>query len=166
MNKFLIASYALLFSSMTFSQSKDTLYIEFDNSYDQMRKDDFTQAVQAGSPEEKLKRSTTYYIEQMESVNGYDFEFSFSHLNQSQKNYKTFGGKPPTILDKPKSFLKEKTVLDINFFRSTPYLKIAKTFEKEDRWEQDVVIFVVDVDEIKNDSIVLREVNFSRPVKQ
>ncbi|WP_168191335.1 MULTISPECIES: hypothetical protein [Antarcticibacterium] len=47
-----------------------------------------------------------------------------------------------------------------------PYIQVAKTFEKEDSWEQDVAIFIVDVDEIKNDSIVLREVKFTRPVKE
>lgn len=84
----------------------------------------------------------------MEDPKGYDFDFSFSHFNQSQKAYKTFGGKPPTILKKPKSFLENKKVLDIEFFRTTPYIPIAKTFEKQESWEQDVVIFIVDVDEI------------------
>jgi hypothetical protein len=102
----------------------------------------------------------------MEESGGYDYEFKFHHHNQSQKNYKNFGGKPPAILRKHNSFLKNKKVLEIEFFRKTPYIKIAKTFENEDSWEQNVVIFMVDVEEIKNNSIVLREVKFSRPVKQ
>ena len=69
-------------------------------------------------------------------------------------------------MEKHKTFLKDKKVLDISFFRTTPYLEVCKTFEEEDSWEQDVVIFMMDVDEMKNDSIVLREVRFSRPVKE
>lgn len=156
---------ALNISAQT-STNKDTIYIQFEDVYKEMRKDNFTEALQAGSPEEKLKKSIVFYIEQMEPPEGNDFEFSFSHFNQSQRAYNTFGGKPPVILYKPKSYLKDKKVLDINFFRKMPYIQVAKTFEKEDSWEQDVVIFIVDVDEIKNDSIVLREVKFTRPVKE
>lgn len=58
-----------------------------------------------------------------------------------------------------KNFLKDKPVLDVNFFRTTPYLKIAKTFEEEDSWKQDVIIFIIDEDEMQTDNIVLREVN-------
>ena len=149
-----------------FSQKKDTIIIKFDEQNEEMIKADFTREMQAGSPEEELKKSIAYYIEQMEPSCGYDSKFSFTHSNQSQKAYKKFGGDPPVILHKKKSFLNDKKVLDVNFFRTTPYLKIAKTFEEEDSWTQDVAVFMMDVDEIKNDSIVLREVTFTRPVKE
>lgn len=110
--------------------------------------------------------SYSYKIEQKEETYLYDNKFDFGHYNQSLKTYKTFGGKPPAILKKPKSFLDNKKILDIEFFRTTPYIQIAKTFEKEESWEQDMVIFMIDVDEIENDCLILREVKFTRPVKQ
>ncbi|QCY69337.1 hypothetical protein FHG64_07990 [Antarcticibacterium flavum] len=85
---------ALNISAQT-STNKDTIYILFEDVYKEMRKDNFTEALQAGSPEEKLKKSIVFYIEQMEPPEGYDFEFSFSHFNQSQRAYNTFGGTPP-----------------------------------------------------------------------
>lgn len=165
-SSFIIVGLVFLFSSMAFSQKKDTIYIKFNNHYDEMMKSDFTWQVQAGSHEEKLGKSITYYIEQMEPPDGYDFRFKFTHSNRSKKTYKKFGGGPPGIFKKEKSFLEDKTVLDIEFFRTTPYIEVCKTFEEEESWEQDVVIFMVDKEEIKNDSIVLREVRFSRPVKE
>ncbi len=160
---------ALLFSQLFCAQtieSKDTIYIIFNETYKEMRKVDFTREMQAGSPNEKLKRSLDFSIEQKEPPMGYDYEFNFTHANRSQDIYKKFNLQSPIIEKKPKTYLKHKQVLDINFFRTTPYIEVAKTFEKEDSWEQDVVIFIVDVDEMKNDSIVLREVKFTRPVKQ
>jgi hypothetical protein len=156
----------LLLSINSFGQDKDTIYILFHNKFSEMEVVDYTNLMQAGSSEEKLNKSITYLIEQMEEPGGYDYKFKFSHHNQSQKAYKKFGGKPPAILHKPKSYLKCKKVLNIDYFRTTPYIEVAKTFEKEDSWEQDVMIFIVDVAEIKNDSIILREVTFTRPVKQ
>lgn len=131
-----------------------------------MEKSDFTKGVQAGSPDEKLKKSITYRIRQMEKDSWSGNRFSFTHANHSKKAYKKFGGTPSKTVKKPKCYLKDKKILDINFFRTTPYIKVVKTFEEEDSRIQDVVIFMVDVDEIKNDSIVLREVTFTRPVKE
>jgi len=42
----------------------------------------------------------------------------------------------------------------------------AKSLKKRVVWEQDVTVFIIDVDEIENDTIVLREVKFTRPVKE
>lgn len=148
------------------SQIKDTIYIQFDEKYEEMRKDDFTREIQTGSPDEVLNKSITYYIKQMEPACGYADEFQFTHVNHPKKAYEQFGGEPPVILCKEESFLKDKKVVDINFFRTTPYLEIAKTFEDEDSWEQDVIIFVVDEGEKKKERIILREVTFRRPVKE
>lgn len=151
---------------ISFSQFKDTVYIRFDQKYDEMEKVDFTEKVQASSPDEELENSITYLIRQMEKDTYGDTKFRFSHFNQSKKAYKTFGGKPPKIIEKHNSFLANQNILDINFFRTTSYNKIAKTFEDDDSWEEDVMIFMLDVDEIHNDSLILRQVNFTRPVKQ
>ncbi|WP_405199066.1 hypothetical protein [Christiangramia sp. LLG6405-1] len=151
---------------LSFSQVKDTVYIRFDQRYDEMEKADFTKGVQAGSPDEKLEKSIAYWVRQMEEETYGDTRFRFTHYNQSQKAYNHFGGKPPLILQKHKSFLKNRNTLDINLFRTMPYIKIAKTFEEENSWEEDVMIFMIDEEEIQNDSITLRQVNFTRPVKQ
>lgn len=116
--------------------------------------------------EEKIDKSVGFFIRQMEKDSYSDSRFLFSHANKSEKHNSIFGTENPMILKKPKSFLENKKVLDIEFFRTTPYGKVVKTFEEEDSREQDVIIFMVDVDEIKNDCIVLREVDFSRPVKE
>ena len=154
-------------STSGYCQIKDSVYpILFNDDFEKMKKVDVTYLRQAGSPEEKLKKSIAYSIRQMEKNTYGDTKLNFFHTNQSKKTYQKFGGYPPIILKKPKSFLKNKKVLDIEFFRTTPYIEVCKTFEKEDSWEQDVIIFMMDVDEMKNDSIVLREVRFSRPVKE
>ncbi len=156
----------LLHGISGYSQIKDSVYILFNDDFEEREKTDFTYLKQAGSPEEKLKKSIAYRIRQMEKDSWSGNKFSFTHLNHSKKTYKKFGGEPPLILKKHKDFLKDKKVLDINFFRTTPYLEVCKTFEEEDSHVQDVMIFMADVDEIKNDSIVLREVRFTRPVKE
>lgn len=164
--KYSICLLILLLGFANYAQQKDTVYILFDNRYDIMEKVDYTRFMQEGSPKEKLKKSISYIVQQMEETYPYDNKFKFSHHNQSKKAYKWFGGEPPLILKKPKYFLEGKKMLDIEFFRTTPYIQIVKTFEAEDSWEQDVIIFMIDVDEIKNDNIILREVTFRRPVKQ
>ncbi|MDT0685425.1 hypothetical protein [Autumnicola psychrophila] len=110
--------------------------------------------------------SYSYLIEQKEDTYPYDNKFRFSHFHRDPELQKKFNGKTPIKLKKSREFLNEKKVLDISFFRTTPYIKVAKTFEEQDSWKQDVLIFMIDVDEIKNDSIVLREVTFTRPIKE
>ncbi|MDT0685426.1 hypothetical protein [Autumnicola psychrophila] len=166
MNKILLTFLVIFFPFLLLSQKNDTVYIAFDNQYEEMEKSNFTEGVQAGSPEEKLEKSMAYLIRQMEEDTYGATRFKFFHSNQSQKTYEKFGGKPPIILKKHKSFLQDKKLLGIEFFRTTPYIKVAKTFEEEDSWEEDVMIFMIDADEIKNDSIILRQVSFTRPVKE
>ncbi len=166
MTKYIFTVLIFTIPLISFSQKKDTLFIEFNNKFYEMEKSDFTKGVQASAPDEKLNKSIAYSIRQMEKDSWSGNKFSFTHANHPQRAYKIFGGTPPSKLKKHKSFMENKKVLDITFFRKTPYIDVCKTFEKEDSWEQDVVIFLMDVDEMKNDSIVLREVRFSRPVKQ
>lgn len=142
-----------------FAQSNDTIFIKFSTEYSEMKKETYKFS-------EESEFSFGYFIRQMEKETYGDIYFVFSHSQRDKKHNAYFGSKNSPKLYKPKSFIEGKKVLDINFFRTTPYFQIAKTFEKEDSWEQDVVIFMVDVDEIKNDNIVLREVRFSRPVKE
>ena len=141
------------------AQKKDTIFIKFNDSFKGTKKESYQ-----FSPNSSI--SFGYYIKQMEKETYGDTHFLFSHASRDEKTYKKFGGQHPAVLKKHKTFLKDKKVLDISFFRTTPYLEVCKTFDEEDSWEQDVVIFMMDVDEMKNDSIVLREVRFSRPVKE
>lgn len=154
-----------IFCFNLYGQEVDTVFILFDEKYKEMESIDFTAMVQAGASEQ-LEKSITYTIQQKEEVYPYSNKFKFSHFNQGKNTYAYFGGKPPILLKKPEIYLKGQRVLDIHFFRNTSYIKVCKTFEEEDSWKQDMVIFMVDVDEIKNDSIVMREVYFSRPVKE
>ena len=164
MKKFLLPLLYLM-PIISFSQYKDTVYVKFDQKYDEMEKVDFTEKVQAGSPEEELEKSITYFIRQMEKDTYGATKFRFSHFNQRKKAYKTFGGKPPKIMKKHNSFLANQNILDINFFRTTSYINIVETFEEDDSLKEDVMIFMLDVDEVQNDSVILRQVDFKKPVK-
>lgn len=155
----LILCLLLSISLSGFAQKNDTIFIKFNSEYGEMKKEKYKFS-------ENSFFSYGYFIRQMEKDTYGDIYFIFSHSQRDIKHNKYFGTTNSSILKKQKSYLKDKKVLDINFFRTTPYIQIAKTFEKEDSWEQDVVIFMVDVDEIENDSIVLREVTFTRPVKE
>lgn len=153
------------FSVTGYSQEADTLFIVFDDHYEEMAKAIYLSPPPPGSVE-KVKESVTFYIRQMEKNAYSGNKFAFAHSHQSKEFNLAAGRKNPEILIREKSFLKETSLLGIDFFRTTPYLTVCKTFEEEDSWKQDVKIFMIDVDEIRNDSIVLREVSFSRPVKQ
>ena len=101
----------LLFPLLPFnliSQNKDTVYIKFNEQYDEMKKVDLTRQMQARSTDEKLKRSVVYYIEQMEPPCGYNSEFKFAHVNRDKETYKEWGLEPPTILHKEKFFSKRQ----------------------------------------------------------
>ena len=148
-----------MITSFGFTQNNDTIFIKFNDEYREMKNEKYKFS-------EGSCFSYGYFIRQMEKDTYGDIYFNFSHTQRDEKHNRYFGTINSSVLKKPKSFLIGKKVVDINFFRTTPYIKIAKTFEKEDSWEQDVVIFMVDVNEIKNDSILLREVKFSRPVKE
>lgn len=149
------------------NQKKDSLYILFDDKTEGMNK----QII----PKDKLTikgdvpKEDSYVYEIQEKKEGllYEFSYKFSHFNWSKKKSilpKDYS--PPLIIEKDSSFLKGKNVLTNDFFRNTSYSEVCKTFEKEGNWEQDVIIYIIDVSEIRNNKIVLREVNFTRPVKE
>jgi hypothetical protein len=64
------------------------------------------------------------------------------------------------------NFLNKINPFDHSFFETTEYIRVCKTFEEEDSHVQDVIIFMIDKDEIKDGKIILREVFFSRPAKE
>ena len=168
MMRHLIIYIIVVFSTLKcFSQEKDTIYIIFDEAHGEMKKNSFLAFKRSDDPNEVRKKSFVYSIKEKKYNNDvkYDDEFEFVHHNRNRKNYEIFGGKPPLKIVKDSSFLKTIIPLDIQFFRTTDYIKVCKTFEAENSWEQDVVIFMIDKDEIKDGKLVLREVKFSRPVK-
>jgi hypothetical protein len=146
---------------------RDTIFIYFDDEKAGMKKGEFYHPTRKDNPSEKINESITYFIEEKITKNplGYDTGYTFYHLNRDKKSYEIFGGKPPLKLIKDTAFLRTVKLLDIAFFRKTDYIKVCKTFEAEDSWEQDVIIFIIDKDEIQDGKVVLREVSFSRPVK-
>ncbi len=154
----------LLFLGFTISTSlaqteRDTIFIKFNDSFSDTKKESY----QFSS---KSNMSFGYFIRQMEKETYGDTHFLFSHASRDGSYYEKFGGKHPAVLIKNISFLKSKRILDINFFRTTPYHRVVKTFEGENSWEQNVTIFMIDEDEIVNERIILREVDFTRPVKE
>lgn len=152
----------------SFSQiKKDTIYILFDSTQVGMKKNSFEVFKSTKYPNENIKTSYTYKIDEKKSENKYlyDTGYTFSHFNQGKSEYETFGGVPPLKLIKDSCFFKKIKPLNIDFFLTTDYLKVCKTFEKEDNWEQDVIIFIIDKDEIKDGKLILREVSFRRPAK-
>jgi len=66
MKKYIIAVLIFSTSFISFSQKKDTIFINFSNEFPEMEKSDFTKGIQAGSSKEKLNKSITYRIRQME----------------------------------------------------------------------------------------------------
>ncbi len=171
MNKFRIIILLFIFFNIQFifSQKKenclDTIIIIFDEKFEEFEKVKYTSASFSVSKEKPIN-SFEYTVEQMEEDTWSDSRFKFAYHIQSQETLERFNIKRPIKLKKHKLYLDRRRVLDIEFFQTTAYNEVAKTFEEEDSWQQDVMIFIADVDEMENDSIVLKEVKFSRPVKQ
>jgi len=156
----------MMLAISNYSQCNDTLFIIFDDYYPEMKKIDFTHLKQAGSPDEKLKRSITYEIDQLEKEDGYTYQYNFTHANSSKKEYQKFATTPPCMMKKTKSFLKNKKVLDINFFKTTSNRKSSELFQRSNSPNKTLLIFIIDVEEEKNDTLILREVQYSSPVKE
>lgn len=120
----------LLFLGFTIStglaQEQDTLFIKFNDSFSDTKKESY----QFSS---KSNMSFGYFIRQMEKETYGDTYFLFSHARRDGTYYENFGGKPPAVLIKNISFLKSKRILDINFFRTTPYHKVVKHLRRKIR---------------------------------
>jgi hypothetical protein len=163
--RYLIIILSIFCSFFGLAQEKNTVYIIFDASQHEMKKVDYTKARMV-SANEPLEKSIHYQILQKDPDEEYDNYYEFFHNNYPKKVYEEFGGEPPIKLIKDTAFLRTIKLLDIAFFRTTDYIKVCKTFEAEDSWEQDVIIFIIDKDEIQDGKVVLREVSFSRPAKE
>ncbi len=149
-----------------FSQTvKDTVYIFFDSTNVGMRKSSFKDKRVIRKDK---KTSFVYYIDEkkVESSYLYDSGYTFWHSNRPDRDLIKWGGKLPLEVKKDTCFLKKIDPLEINFFLETKYRKVCKTFEDENSREEGVIIFIIDKDEIRDGKIVLREVKFSRPVKE
>lgn len=165
MEKMLIIILFFFNSINVVSQVKDTLYIYFDSTNIEMKKGSFID----NRVQDPIKSiSITYYIDEKKREFSYEYDkgYTFWHRNRDEKSAKLFGYKQPLTLEKDILFFKKINLLDNCFFKKTDYHQVCKTFEKEDSWEQDVVIFIIDKDEIKDGKLILREVTFSRPVKE
>lgn len=158
-----------LISSIGYSQIKqDTLYILFDSTQVGMKKTSYKVLKSTKYPNENIKISYSYIIDEKKHENSYlyDSGYTFVHLNQGKSEYEYFGGTPPLKIIKDSCFLRKIEPLNIDFFLKTDYLEVCKTFEKEDNWEQDVIIFIIDKEEIKDGKVILKEVKFRRPAKE
>jgi hypothetical protein len=160
----------LINSIFGFSQtSVDTIYIYFDSFHQTMEKGGgkIRKKNQDGSFTEKLIIS--YLIDEIVRPNPgmYDLGYTFVYHERTPFEMETFGGRASSkTLIKDLGFLKKINPLDHTFFETTEYVTVCKTFEEEDSHVQDVIIFMIDKDEIKDGKIILREVFFSRPAKE
>ncbi len=162
-----ISIFLILFTLNCVSQQfKDTVYIYFDSTLVGMKKADFKVFKSKKYPNEVIETSYSYKIDEKKVLDtiGYDKGYTFTHYRNGRYNIER-GAKQPAIKEKDTSFLKTIKPLTKDFFLNTDYKKVCKTFEEEDSHEQDVIIFIIDKDEIKNGKLTLREVIFSRPVK-
>lgn len=140
------------------AQVKDTLIIKFDSSHPEMRKG-------------KMKVPYTdglfsYYYHIKKRISKKD-EYRFitvSYPIQSQKTIDYFdsGYINPITKTVNKSYLKNKLILDISFFRKTPYEEIkALLMGKNPPFK-----FIYEVGKSKNGKILLREVRMIGDINQ
>lgn len=152
-----------------FSQTNlDTIYIYFDSIHKSMEKSRGIININKKNGDIIRKLSISYHIEEIVRSNPemHSTGYTFWHHERTPWEIKNFGGpKSPITLIKGLDFLNKIKLLDHHFFENTDYIKVCKTFEAEDSHEQDVIIFIIDKDEIKDGKIVLHEVLFERPVK-
>lgn len=165
MKRLYISFLVLIFYQNGYSQVKDTVYIYFDSIHSNMKKGS---SIIRRTVKEDERMVYSYYIDEKVHDNsyGYDTGYTFYQYNRPESDIKKFGGKQPLTLEKDTCFLKTIKPLDKKFFLETDYIKVCKTFEAEDSWDQDVIIFIIDKEEINGGKIILREVTFSRPAKE
>ena len=170
MNKKLFIILFLMLNTHVGAQNrfKDTIYIYFDSLKPTMKK---ALGYHKHIPRFDLNETNTYsggyFIDEIVRPNpemldtGYYFEYrELIPFVQAISGFRS-----SMALVRDTSFLKKIKPLDHTFFETTEYIKVCKTFEAEDSHEQDVIIFVIDKDEIRDGKIILREVFFSRPEK-
>ena len=148
---------------------KDTIYISFDSILPTMKKAFGSSRNIARFDYNQTKVHTgTYFIDEKVRPNPqmYDTGYKFAYLELIPFEQASTGFRSSMALVRDSTFLNTIKPLDHTFFETTDYLKVCKTFEAEESHEQDVIIFIIDKDEIKNGKIVLREVKFSRPTKE
>lgn len=170
MNNYIFLIFSLLVFNDCSSQNKvkDTIYIFFDTKNEGMDKNILSKKKLTIRGAVPIDDSFVYKIQEKKEGFLYEFAYEFSHFNWSENKYirDSLTYKPPQIIRKNKRFLSNVNVLKNSFFKNTNYINVCKTFEEDDGREQDVTVFIIDVDEIENDTIVLREVKFTRPVKE
>jgi hypothetical protein len=148
---------------------KDTLYIYFDSIQPTMNKGVAKMRVFDENRKIVEYLIISYWIDEIIRPNPemLDTGYTFQYNERTPYEVRIMGGPEgsKSIL-KDLNFLNTINPLDHTFFETTEYIKVCKTFEAEDSREQDVIIFVIDKDEIKDGKIILREVFFSRPAKE
>lgn len=165
MKIFFFSFLVLIFYTNCYSQVKDTVYIYFDSTEVSMRKGSF-------KDKRVLRKnktiSSTYYINEKKHKYSYltDSGYTFWHRNRSKRDLVKWDGKLPLKLIKDTCFLKTINLLDKKLFLETDFIKVCKIFEADDSRDQDVIIFIIDKEEIRDGKMILREVTFSRPVKE
>jgi len=170
MNKKLFIILFIMLDTLVGAQNrfKDTLYIYFDSLQPTMKKAlGYDKQIPKYDLYETNRYYGTYFIDEKPAPNPemLDTGYEFAYWEHTPFLQALSGFRSSMALVRDQSFLKKIKPLDHTFFETTEYIKVCKTFEAEDSREQDVIIFVIDKDEIKDGKIILREVFFRRPEK-
>lgn len=155
MIKIIVLLTAIFFYSSSFAQTvKDTIYIKWDLSNKEMirSKGKFTHP----SLKNRDSLSFTYGLRFEEKTN-----VSFLHYIQSQKTIEYFNNSYKNPIKKivDTSYLRNKKILDIDFFRKNDYKTIEKIFEGEKRsLEDNPFVWLYDLGEIEGGKVSLKQV--------
>ena len=148
---------------LSFSQAKkDTLYIEYDSSYAEMRNpSSFFTHPKLTSPD---SLSVGYSIESYSSQLEHNVVNMLTHYVMADfvKERAIEGEKYsyPAKKEVDLSFIKNKRILDIHYFRKVTFEEVENLFRGQDfqSSKDDPFIWIYDVNEINNGKVLLREV--------
>ncbi len=153
----------IFYVQFSYSQiEKDTLIIKFDKSNKEMiHGRGFFYHPKLSDPD---SLSFGYVIKNLYTEQPYTL-LKFSHLVQPNFFTDKNGYVNPIKKEVDTSYLKDKSILDINFFRKKSYGEIIETFEGKDlrSLEDNPFIWIYNVDEIKNGKVPLLQVWFMKP---
>lgn len=150
------------------AQINDTIYIYFDSTKTNMSKEKFLIPINYSKPNtgENVDSSIAFFIEEPIDPNKYgQLEYTtgtfwFNHRIPTEFEKTEFGYKTPAIITRDTAYLKNKFILDFQFFEASKNMVIWWNLVDKNKRK----IFIIDKGEIKDGKIILREVFFIKPV--
>jgi len=150
------------------AQIKDTVYIYFDSTKTNMSKEKFLIPINFSKPitGENVDSSIAFFIKEPIDPNKFGqleyttSTFWFNHRIPTEYEKTKFGYKTPTIITRDTAYLKDKFLLDFQFFEASKNMVVWWNLVDKNKKKPKLIIFIIDKDEIKNGKIILREVEF------